>query len=87
MLRLENLIGDRLYLDYMITTLFAFSYENGQIHVNYQSHITSDQIDLQIDELSIQLQNEELQTTPNQELISILKEGIVILQDLKNRLI
>jgi hypothetical protein len=87
MLRLENLIGDRLYLDYMITTLFAFSYENGQINVDYQSHITLDQIDLQINELSTQLQNEESQTTPDQDTLAALKEGIVILQDLKTRLI
>lgn len=87
MLRIESLVGDRLYLDHMITELFPFTYENNQINVNYESQVSIEQIDEKIVELNRLFQLEESKTDTDPDLRNALQDAIIILESLKNRLI
>lgn len=85
-MQIINLIGDRLYLDCLITDHFNFSFENNEISVNYKSQLTIEQIDQKIEQLKYELIQQELQESKNPDLLFLYKESILILENLKLRL-
>jgi uncharacterized protein len=86
-MQIHQLIGERLYLDYLITNNFNFTYENDEIIVDYHSQLSITEIEDKIEQLQSQWEAENNNETKNQDLIDTYKESILMLEDLKNKLV
>lgn len=82
-----NLIGESLFLDYLIATTQNFTYENDYIQATYNSHV--DVADVEAKIAQYQSTYDQLvvdQDNPDTEQLNTLQRAIQILTDLKNKL-
>ena len=82
-----NLIGESLFLDYLIATTQNFTYENNYIQATYNSHV--DVADIEAKIAQYQSSYDQLvvdQDNPDTEQLNTLQRAIQILTDLKNKL-
>ena len=64
-MELINLVGDRLFLDYLITANFDFTYENNRISIDYNSHLELADIDNKL--ATIQQMLTDIKDAPDQD--------------------
>lgn len=81
-----NLIGDRLFLDYLITQYFNYTYENNYIKIDYNSYLNIGDINSKLSLLGEQLYVAEIALVKDEKYIDDLKQSISILTDLKSKL-
>jgi hypothetical protein len=83
-MKVINLVGDRMFLDYLITQYFPYVYENDTLQVTYESHLETADIDARIEQLELQqqTQQEDNDTTDTMDL----QTAITILKDLRAKL-
>jgi uncharacterized UPF0160 family protein len=62
-----NLIGDRLFLDYLITSNFNYTYVNNKIEIAYSSHLEMQDIDYKLNLLEKMLEDFNEENNPNKE--------------------
>lgn len=81
-----NLVGDRLFLDYLITQYFNYTYQNNHVLVNYDSYLDINDVENKL--LEVQTKYNEVKDAPEQDakFLLNLQQAIQILTDLKNRL-
>ena len=82
-----NLIGESLFLDYLVATTQPFTYENNYIQMSYNSHLDLNEVDEKIalyQSIYDELKKDE--NNPDVEQMELLLEAIQILTDLKNKL-
>lgn len=81
-----NLVGDRLFLDYLITQYFNYTYQNNHVVVNYDSYLSIGDVQTKIDNLQNQYNEQKDAPVTDEKLLTNLQQAISILTDLKNRL-
>jgi hypothetical protein len=81
-----NLVGDRLFLDYLITQYFNYTYSNNHVVVNYDSYLSIADVQNKIDALQSQYDEHKIAPDSDEKLLNNLQQAISILTDLKNRL-
>ena len=81
-----NLVGDRLFLDYLITQYFNYTYSNNHVVVNYDSYLSIADVQNKIDALQSQYDEHKGAPVTDEKLLGNLQQAISILTDLKNRL-
>lgn len=88
-MELVNLIGDRLFLDYLITSNFNYSYVDNKIQLEYNSHLEVQDIDnrLFILEKMLEDYNEENNKNPDIQYASNLKAAIEVLNKFKEEIV
>lgn len=82
-MKIIELIGDRLLLDYLITQNFNFIYQDDKIDCAYSSYCFITDIDNKINNLEIELANKREIPDVNQSEISDYEDAIIILNTLK----
>jgi hypothetical protein len=86
-MKVVNLVGDRLFLDYLITNYFNFTYENNHVKVDYDSYLdVSADIDTKIASLEAQLDESKQAPVQDEDFTMEIQHAISILNDLKNKL-
>jgi hypothetical protein len=86
-MKVVNLVGDRLFLDYLITNYFNFTYENNHVKVDYDSYLdVSADIDTKIASLEAQLDESKQAPVQDEDFTMEIQQAISILNDLKNKL-
>jgi hypothetical protein len=86
-MKIVNLVGDRLFLDYLITNYFNFTYENNHVKVDYDSYLdVSADIDTKIASLEAQLDESKQAPVQDEDFTMEIQQAISILNDLKNKL-
>jgi hypothetical protein len=86
-MKVVNLVGDRLFLDYLITNYFNFTYENNHVKVDYNSYLdVSADIDTKIASLEAQLDESKQAPVQDEDFTMEIQQAISILNDLKNKL-
>jgi hypothetical protein len=86
-MKVVNLVGDRLFLDYLITNYFNFTYENNHVKVDYDSYLdVSADIDTKIASLEAQLDESKQAPVQDEDFNMEIQQAILILNDLKNKL-
>jgi hypothetical protein len=86
-MKVVNLVGDRLFLDYLITNYFNFTYENNHVKVDYDSYLdVSADIDTKITSLETQLEEYKQAPVQDEDFNMEIQQAILILNDLKNKL-
>lgn len=85
-----NLIGDRLFLDYLITSNFNYTYVNNKIEIAYSSHLEMQDIDYRINLCEQMLKDFNKENNPNiendKEYPKNLETAIEILTKLKQEI-
>ena len=82
-----NLVGDRLFLDYLITQYFNYIYVDNQVKIDYTSVLNiKDDIDPRLKLIEGQLTVAEASIVKDEQYINNLKKAISVLTDLKNKL-
>jgi len=66
-MEIVNLVGDRLFLDYLITTNFNYTYVDNKVQLNYSSHLEIQDIDYKLDLLEKMLKDFNEENNPNKE--------------------
>ena len=83
---LLNLLGERLFLDFLITTNFDFNYENSTVTLNYSSHLELSDIDYKIQSIQDQLNAAKDDENKSSEVIATLERAIQMLNDLRSKI-
>lgn len=86
-MKVVNLVGERLFLDYLATQTFNFTYENNRIKIDYDSYLDiSADIDTKIASLEKQLEETKQAPVQDEDFTMEIQHAILILNDLKNKL-
>lgn len=86
-MKVVNLVGERLFLDYLATQTFNFTYENNRIKIDYDSYLdVSADIDTKIASLEQQLEETKQAPVQDEDFTMEIQDAILILNDLKNKL-
>lgn len=86
-MKVVNLVGERLFLDYLATQTFNFTYENNRIKIDYDSYLdVSADIDTKIASLEQQLEETKQAPVQDEDFTMEIQHAILILNDLKNKL-
>lgn len=86
-MKVVNLVGERLFLDYLATQTFNFTYENNRIKIDYDSYLdVSADIDTRIASLETQLEEYKQAPVQDETFTMEIQDAILILNDLKNKL-
>lgn len=86
-MKVVNLVGERLFLDYLATQTFNFTYENNRIKIDYDSYLdVSADIDTKIASLEKQLEETKQAPVQDEDFTMEIQHAILILNDLKNKL-
>lgn len=83
---LINLVGDRLFLDYLITSNFDFTYENNTVNITYSSFLEVSDIDTRLFSLESELDSKKKDENKDSDQIELLERAIQILNDLKAKI-
>jgi hypothetical protein len=84
-----NLVGDRLFLDYLITSNFNYTYIDNKIEIAYSSHLEMQDIDYKLNLLEKMLEDFNEENNPNKDdkkYPEDLKTAIEILTKLKQEI-
>ena len=83
-MKVVNLVGERLFLDYLATQTFNFTYENNRIKIDYDSYLdVSADIDTKIASLEKQLEETKQAPVQDEDFTMEIQHAILILNDLK----
>lgn len=85
-----NLVGDRLFLDYLITSNFNYTYVDNKIEITYSSHLEIEDIDNKLALLEQMLQDYNEENNPNKDDTQYpenLKAAIEVLTKLKQEIV
>jgi hypothetical protein len=82
-MQIVDLIGDRMFLDYLITQNFNFNYNSDQVNCSYSSYCFIDDIDNKIIELTTRLNSLRESTEINSNDITDYEAAISVLNTLK----
>lgn len=85
-----NLVGDRLFLDYLITTNFNYTYVDNKVEIAYSSHLELQDIDARLTLLEQMLQEYDQENNTNKDDTKYpedLKAAIEILTKLKQEIV
>jgi len=86
-----NLVGDRLFLDYLITSNFNYSYVDNKVQLEYSSHLELQDIDYRINLCEQMLKDFNKENNPNtendKEYPKNLETAIEILTKLKQEIV
>lgn len=85
-----NLVGDRLFLDYLITTNFNYTYVDNKVEIAYSSHLELQDIDARLALLEQMLQEYDQENNTNKDDTKYpedLKTAIEILTKLKQEIV
>ena len=86
-MKVVNLVGERLFLDYLATQTFNFTYENNRIKIDYDSYLdVNADIDTKIASLEQQLEETKQAPVQDEDFTMEIQDAILILNDLKNKL-
>ena len=86
-MKVVNLVGERLFLDYLATQTFNFTYENNHIKIDYDSYLdVNADIDTKIASLEQQLEETKQAPVQDEDFTMEIQDAILILNDLKNKL-
>jgi hypothetical protein len=85
-MEIVELVGERMYLDYLITSTFNYSYLDNKIALEYNSYLEVLDIENKISLLQSIL-DDTINDKDSSQNVSRLTTAIQILTDLKNRLI
>jgi hypothetical protein len=85
-MQLLDILGERLFLDYLIVTNFNFTYSNGYIDSNINSYCDNSDIESKKDYIQNLIDNEKNSEKPDYELIETYNRAITMLNDIKNKL-
>lgn len=86
-----NLVGDRLFLDYLITSNFNYNYVDNKVQLEYSSHLELQDIDYRINLCEQMLEDYNKENNPNKEddkeYPKNLETAIEILTKLKQEIV
>jgi len=85
-----NLIGDRLFLDYLITSNFNYTYVDNKVQLNYSSHLEIQDIDYRLalcEQMLEDYDSEENKAKENDDYPKNLNTAIEILTKLKQEIV
>jgi hypothetical protein len=81
-----QLVGERMYLDYLITSTFNYNYQDSTIRLDYSSFLVLSDIEDKINTLQESLDSMAADEKADRLKLEELTTAIQILADLKNRL-
>jgi hypothetical protein len=81
-----QLVGERMYLDYLITSTFNYNYQDSTIRLDYSSFLVLSDIEDKINTLQESLDSMAADEKADRLKLEELTTDIQILADLKNRL-
>jgi hypothetical protein len=81
-----QLVGERMYLDYLITSTFNYNYQDSTIRLDYSSFLVLSDIEDKINTLQESLDSMAADEKADRLELEELTTAIQILADLKNRL-
>jgi len=85
-----NLVGDRLFLDYLITSNFNYTYVDNKVQLNYSSHLEIQDIDYRLalcEQMLKDYDSEENKAKENDDYPKNLNTAIEILTKLKQEIV
>jgi len=85
-MQILDILGERLFLDYLIVNNFNFTYLDKYIDSNINSYCDSSDIDTKKEYIQLLIDNEMNSENPDQNLIDTYNRSITMLNDLKNNL-
>jgi hypothetical protein len=85
-MQILDILGERLFLDYLIVNNFNFTYLNKYIDSNISSYCDISDIDAKKEYIQLLIDNEMNSENPDQNLIDTYNRSINMLNDLKNNL-
>jgi hypothetical protein len=83
-----NLVGDRLFLDYLMTFYFPFTYDDNHLKVNYDSYLDINDVDNKLSELQAKYNELILDKDKERDEVFLknLQHAITIISDFKNQI-
>lgn len=85
-MQLIDILGERLFLDYLIVSNFNYTYSNNIIDTSIQSYCESIDINSKITDIQNLIESEQNLPEPNYNTIDTYNRGIQMLQELKTNL-